>query len=102
MMTFDVKNDNNTWTGIFKGRLDTIAAAQLAKDMQPLIDHADQSIVLDCAQLEYISSSGLRQFLLLRKAVEQKGGKLVIYHINDELRNIFTITGFISLFDIRP
>lgn len=102
MMTFEIKNDNNTWTGAFCGRLDTIAAAQLAKDMQPLIDHADQSIELDCSQLEYICSSGLRQFLLLRKAVEQKGGKLVIYHINDELRNIFTITGFISLFDIRP
>ena len=101
MMTFEIKNDNNTWTGVFCGRLDTIAASQLTKDIQPLIDHADQSIVLDCAQLEYISSSGLRQFLLLRKAVEQKGGSLVICYVNDELRNIFTITGFISLFDIR-
>ena len=37
----------------------------------------------------------------IRKAVDAKGGKMVILHINDELRNIFTITGFFALFDIR-
>ena len=70
--------------------------------MQPLVDNADKNIVLDCTNLEYISSSGLRLFLTLRKAVAAKGGSLVIKHINDEIRNVFTLTGFFSLFDIRP
>ncbi len=84
-----------------RGRLDTASAAQCEKDLQPLWDNADKQIVLDCTALEYICSSGLRIFLSLRKAVEAKGGKLTIEHINDEIRKVFTLTGFFQLFDIR-
>lgn len=100
-MTLTIKNENDTLTGVIAGRLDTLNAVQFEKEMQPLVEHADKNISLDCTDLEYISSSGLRQFLTLRKAVDEKGGHLVIMHINDELRNIFTITGFFALFDIR-
>lgn len=100
-MTLTINNENNVWTGIVTGRLDTVSAVQFEKEMKPLVENADKEIVLDCTELEYISSSGLRQLLALRKAVDAKGGKMVILHINDELRNIFTITGFFALFDIR-
>lgn len=100
-MTFEIINEDNLWTGILSGRLDTIAATQFNEDMKPLLEHADKQIILNCEKLEYISSTGLRLFLILRKAVEEKGGSLTIYRINDELRNIFSITGFINLFDIR-
>lgn len=100
-MTLEIKTENDVITGILSGRLDTVASARFAEDMKPLLEHADRQIVLDCSGLEYISSTGLRHFLILRKEVEQKGGKLVICHINDELRNVFTITGFFNLFDIR-
>ncbi len=83
------------------GRLDTVSAAQCEKDLQPLWESADKEIVLDCTALEYVCSSGLRIFLSLRKAVEAKGGKLIIEHINDEIRKVFTLTGFFQLFDIR-
>lgn len=100
-MLLEIKNENDVWTGVLSGRLDTVAAAQFNEDMKPLLEHADKQIVLDCESLEYISSTGLRLFLILRKTVEQKGGSLVIYRINDELKNIFSITGFLNLFDIR-
>lgn len=100
-MTLTIKQENDTWTGYIAGRLDTVNAIQFGKDMEPLLEHADQTIVLDCSELEYISSSGLRQFLTLRKAVSAEGGHMVIQRINDELRNVFTMTGFFSLFDIR-
>ncbi|MCI5581075.1 MAG: STAS domain-containing protein [Phocaeicola plebeius] len=100
-MTLTIQNEGNVWTGIVAGRLDTVNAVVFEKEMKPLVENADKEIVLDCKELEYISSSGLRQLLTLRKAVDAKGGKMVILHINDELRNIFTITGFFALFDIR-
>ncbi|MDO4160726.1 MAG: STAS domain-containing protein [Prevotellaceae bacterium] len=100
-MTLTIKNEGDVWTGVIEGRLDTVNAVQFEKDMQPLMDNADKEIVLDCTNLEYISSSGLRQFLALRKTVKAKGGKMFIAHINEELRNIFTITGFFALFDFR-
>lgn len=100
-MTLEIKIENDSYTAILDGRLDTVASAQFSKDMQPLLDNADKEIKLDCSRLEYISSTGLRLFLMLRKAVDQKGGSLIVYHINDELRKVFTITGFFPLFDIR-
>ena len=76
MMNFEIKNENGVLTGVLNGRLDSAIANQLEKDMQPLMDSADKDIVLDCTGLEYISSSGLRLFLALRKEVAKKGGPL--------------------------
>lgn len=100
-MKFEIKNENETLIGVFNGRLDSAVADQLEKEMQPLMDSADKNIVLDCAGLEYISSSGLRLFLTLRKEVAKRGGTLTLYHINDDIRSVFTITGFFKLFEIH-
>lgn len=84
--------------GILIGRLDTAASAQFATDMQPLIDRADKHILLDCSQLEFISSSGLRLFLTLRKATIAAHGDVTIMSMNNEVKQVFTLTGFLSLF----
>lgn len=100
-MTLTITNENNVYTGALSGRLDTVNAVQFEQDMQPLMENADKEIVLDCEQLEYISSSGLRLLLALRKESIAKGGSVSIRNINDDIRQIFTITGFVNLFDIR-
>lgn len=101
MMKFEIKNENEALIGVFNGRLDSAVADQLEKEMQPLMDSADKNIVLDCTGLEYISSSGLRLFLTLRKEVAKRGGTLTLCHINDDIRSVFTITGFFKLFEIH-
>ena len=83
-----------------QGRLDTAAAVEITPDFQALAEQADQHIILDCAELEYISSSGLRLFLALRKESAAKGGKLQVRAINADIRQVFMMTGFISLFEI--
>jgi anti-sigma B factor antagonist len=98
-MTLDVKIEGNTVTGTLDGRLDTAAAAQFSRDMEPLMDNADKDIVLDCTKLEFISSSGLRLFLSLRKASIAKGGKVTITGVSQNIKQVFTITGFYSLFE---
>lgn len=100
-MKFEIKNENEALIGVFNGRLDSAVADQLEKEMQPLMDSADKNIVLDCTGLEYISSSGLRLFLTLRKEVAKRGGTLTLCHINDDIRSVFTITGFFKLFEIH-
>ncbi len=82
------------------GRLDTAAAADLAPDFQKLAEQGEQHIILDCSELEYISSSGLRLFLSLRKASAAKAGKLQVRGISNDIRQVFMMTGFISLFEI--
>ena len=83
------------------GRLDTAAATQFTIDMQPLLDNADKVITMDCNQLAFISSSGLRLFLTLRKATIAQGGKVVITGMQPEIKQVFTITGFLSLFEFK-
>ena len=100
-MKFEIKNENEALIGVFNGRLDSAVADQLEKEIQPLMDGADKNIVLDCTGLEYISSSGLRLFLTLRKEVAKRGGTLTLCHINDDIRSVFTITGFFKLFEIH-
>lgn len=83
------------------GRLDTPAAAEISQQIQPLLDHAGETIVLDCSELAYISSSGLRIFLTLRKAAAASGGHVVIEGLSNEIRQVFMMTGFLQLFEIR-
>ena len=83
------------------GRLDTPAATEVSQQVQPLLDHADKTILLDCSEMTYISSSGLRIFLTLRKATAAQGGKIVIEGLSSEIRQIFMMTGFLQLFEIK-
>ncbi len=83
------------------GRLDTPAAVKAQQEIEPLLQNADKELVLDCTDLEYISSSGLRLFLTLRKEAAAKGGKVIIEHISEDIKKVFMMTGFYNLFDIR-
>lgn len=83
------------------GRLDTPSAVKAQQEITPLLENADKLITLDCKDLEYISSSGLRLFLTIRKEAQAKGGKVVIININEEIKKVFMMTGFFNLFEIK-
>ncbi len=100
-MTFDIKEQNGGMAVTVSGRLDTPAAVKAQQEIAPILENADKEIVLDCTNLEYISSSGLRLFLTIRKEAASKGGKVIIEHINDEIKKVFMMTGFYNLFEIR-
>ena len=67
---------------MLEGRLDTAASPETEKAMQPLYDCENQDIVIDCAKLEYISSSGLRIFLSVLKNTKPKGCHVYISGLN--------------------
>ena len=92
--------NDNPIVAKLQGRLDTTAATNITSDFQNLNQYADEHIVIDCSELVYISSSGLRLLLALRKEVAAKNGKLQIRNINEDILQVFKITGFISLFEI--
>ena len=100
-MNIEIKEVESGCRVVLTGRLDTPAAIKAGQDLHPLFDYADREIALDCTDLEYISSSGLRLFLTLRKEATARGGKVVIENISDEIKKVFTMTGFFSLFEIR-
>lgn len=100
-MKINIKEDNGQVLAVLSGRLDTAAATEVAPQFTELNEKAGESITLDFTDLEYISSSGLRLLIGLRKNSAAKGGKLVIEHINDAIRNVFMMTGFYNLFEIK-
>jgi anti-sigma B factor antagonist len=83
----------------FEGCLDKAAATQTEQEMKVLHDCEGHDIILECSQLEYISSSGLRLFLGLLKVAKVKGSKVSISGMNDNLRQVFAMTGFTHLFE---
>ena len=99
-MSIDIIEKDGGLTAVLSGRLDTPAAVKAQQEIVPLLEQADKEIILDCTDLEYISSSGLRLFLTVRKETAAKGGKVIIKNINDEIKKVFMMTGFFNLFEI--
>ena len=100
-MELIIEREKNMTTVQFIGRLDTPASQEVAKQLEPVQEDASGTIVLDCKKLDYISSSGLRIFLTLRKAAASKGGQVIVQDINDDIRQVFMMTGFLNLFEVR-
>jgi anti-sigma B factor antagonist len=100
-MEVKITEKDNVMIAALAGRLDTAVSQEVATALQPLIDNADKTLVLDCKDLAYISSSGLRIFLTVRKAAAAKGGKVIVRDITPEIRQVFMMTGFLNLFEIQ-
>ena len=101
MMKTTIQEIDGSMVAILEGRLDTAASPETEKNMQPLYDCENQDIIIDCTKLEYISSSGLRIFLSVLKNTRPRGCHVYISGLNDDLRQVFAMTGFTNLFDFK-
>lgn len=100
-MKTEIIENGNQIIAKFAGRLDTPASVQTSEEVKPLLEAANKEIILDCTELEYISSSGLRIFLSVRKEAATHGSKVIVRNINADIRQVFMMTGFVSLFEIQ-
>lgn len=100
-MEVNIKKQDSITIVELVGRLDTPASLEVSKTLEGVQDDAGGTIVLDCSKMDYISSSGLRIFLTLRKAAAAKGGKVIVKGISNDIRNVFMMTGFLNLFQIE-
>ena len=96
-----IEKQNDVVTVFLKGRLDTLASQEVAQQLEGLAEDASGTIIMDCTEMSYISSSGLRIFLTLRKAASEKGGKVIVRGISNDIRSVFMMTGFLNLFEIQ-
>ncbi len=84
-----------------EGELDTAAAIEVEKELQPLYKSEGRDIVIECENLEYIASSGLRILLGILKSAKAAGSKVTLRNMNDDIKNVFQLTGLISLFEVE-
>ena len=93
------KSNENEMTMLLEGRLDTTTAPQLEEELKSAMEEVE-SIVLDFEKLDYISSAGLRVLLSAQKVMSKKGG-MVVQNVNEDIMEIFEVTGFVDILTIR-
>ena len=98
-MTIEKTLNGTELTVAIVGRLDTTTAPQLEAEFNQNLDGVEK-LVLDFAELEYLSSAGLRVLLAAQK-VMNKQGEMIIRNVNDTINEIFSVTGFIDVLTIE-
>jgi len=94
-MKINKTQDGSKLTLTFEGRLDSSSAPQLEMELKANLE-AITELVLDFAELVYLSSAGLRVILAAQKQMN-KQGKMVIVKVNETIMEIFEVTGFAEI-----
>ncbi len=95
----ETKRDGVVILGL-TGRLDASTAPSLEAKVSASIADGNQRFVIDCGQLDYISSAGLRALLVAAKRLNASGGKIVLASLKDQIKEVFDIAGFSSIFQV--
>lgn len=82
------------------GRLDSSNSPELEHLLSAHLDAGCQRLVLDFSRLSYISSAGLRVVLLAGKKLHVRQGKIVLTSLQDMVRDVFDMSGFLTLFAV--
>lgn len=98
-MEIDVRNEGAVSVFVVSGMIDTITCVDLQKSVFSAIEQGTHQIVIDMANVTYVSSAGLRVFLLAQKALKPHGESVVIRNISQPLKTIFDVSGFSDLFE---
>lgn len=91
-------NGNNLVVEVI-GRLDTTTAPELEADLKNSLDGVTD-LVLDFANLEYVSSAGLRVLLSTQKVMNKQGAMKII-NANEDIMEVFEVTGFVDILTIE-
>lgn len=83
------------------GRVDSTTAKNFEVEVTSAIDGGASKIVLDLQGVNYISSAGLRVVLIAGKHLKAAGGKLALAGMQPAIRDVFEISGFLGLFEVR-
>lgn len=93
------KETGDATTLVLAGRLDTTTAPELEKVVGEVLQETKE-LILDCTDLEYISSAGLRVILKAQKAIAKKG-TMKLVHVGEIVKEVFEITGFTEFLNIE-
>ncbi len=98
-MTITKKQDGAALELALAGRLDTMTAPELEKELKASLDGVSE-LTLDFAGLDYISSAGLRVLLSTQKIMNRQG-RMRITHVGETIMEIFEVTGFSDILTVE-
>lgn len=82
-----------------EGDLDNTASMKAEKSLAPVFECTESDVVIDCTELNYISSSGLRILLNIYKHTRTNGHKAILKGLKDDVKEVFQLSGFLQLFN---
>ncbi|MDD4848563.1 MAG: STAS domain-containing protein [Bacteroidales bacterium] len=83
-----------------EGRLDTSTYSQLEEKLNEIINAGTLNVIVCLQNMEYVSSSGLRVFLMMLKKMKALNGKFFLCGLRPNVKEIFEIAGFSTIFQI--
>jgi anti-sigma B factor antagonist len=102
MMDIRFAEQDGVTTLALTGRLDANSAPKLEEETQKIFATQKKvALVLDLAELEYLSSAGLRVLLSVLKTVNASGGSLRIRNSNEIVHDVFEMTGFLRILSLE-
>ena len=81
------------------GELDTVSATDLEKEIDGFLDDLTK-LTIDMEKLEYITSAGLRQLLVMEQTMEDKG-EMIVINVCDDVMDVFEVSGFSEVLNIQ-
>ena len=100
-MNARIEEIDGKYLATLEGEMDTAAALEAEEVLKPIYNSEGKDVIIDCTNLEYIASSGLRILLSILKGAKANGSKVVMRVMNEDIKNVFKLTGFISIFDFE-
>lgn len=100
-MNVQVNKDDKGHILTLGGKLDAVTAPAFEQQVNSLLDTAPCSLIIDFAELDYISSAGLRALLATAKRIMIKGGQLCCANVTGTVKEVFDISGFNTILQIR-
>ena len=83
------------------GDFDSASCVEAEKSFEPLVKQLDFDLVVDCQQLNYICSTGLRLLLMLYKHQRDIGRRAILIHMNEDVRDVLYLGGYFSLYEVE-
>ena len=99
-MEISVTQDGNKATIALNGKLSVATSPDLESTIQGLPADTNE-FVIDLTDLDYISSAGLRVLVSTEKIAAQRNGKMLLLHPNEEVSEVFDMTGLADVFTIE-
>ena len=98
-MNITINEQEGRLVAALEGDLDNTASMKAEKSLALVFECTESDVVIDCTELNYISSSGLRILLNIYKHTRTNGHKAILKGLKDDVKEVFQLSGFLQLFN---
>lgn len=100
-MKVTASQSGDTVIAAVSGRVDSVNATSFEQELSKAMEGGSSRLVVDCGELSYISSAGLRILLLAVKKTRAQGGGVALCQVQDHVREVLEVSGFTRIMTVR-